>query len=416
MDQETSFVDLRAQAGLTVKQAAEVLKTSVSTIYRYQSGSTTPKPLALQYLSEMIQTNATLPTEQNFTFIDLFAGIGGLRKAFESAGGVCIFTSEWDRFAVQTYSANFQGIHPIVGDIAQVDPDEIPDHDVLVAGFPCQPFSLAGVSKKNSLGREHGFADEVNGTAFSHIRRILRAKRPKAFLLENVKNLMSHDSGNTFRVIMEVLESELDYKVSVKVIDAQRFLPQHRERTVIVGFREATQFSWDDIFLPEKGKHVMGEVLHKEGDPEGADGHRYTDPVDGKVNKKYTLSDKLWKYLQAYASRHKEKGNGFGYGLVNESGVARTLSGRYHKDGSEILVAQLNGVNPRRLTPRECARLMGFPEEFVIPVSDTQAYRQFGNSVAVPVFTTVARAMLPYIGSISSAQDAFQPRLPMIHL
>lgn len=254
----------------------------------------------------------------------------------------------------------------------------------------CQPFSIAGVSKKNSLGRDHGFLDKTQGTLFFDVARIIDEKRPKAFLLENVKNLVSHDHGRTFDVIKETLK-ELGYHIHYKVIDAAHFLPQHRERIVIVGFKNENDFSWEQLVLPDKN-HSMSSVLHHVGDvAEGA----YVD-ANGLALSKYTLSDKLWEYLQNYAAKHKEAGNGFGYGLVNAQSVARTLSARYYKDGSEILVDQ-DGGTPRRLTPRECARLMGFPEHYQIVVSDSQAYKQFGNSVAVPVFTEVARIMRPYI-------------------
>lgn len=328
-----------------------------------------------------------------FSFIDLFAGIGGIRLAFESIGGRCVFTSEWDENARKTYAANFDTSHPFAGDIWKVGLDEIPAHDVLVGGFPCQPFSLAGVSKKNSLGRAHGFACETQGTLFFRIAEIIREKRPQAFVLENVKNLQSHDRGNTFRIILDVLENQLGYSVSWRVVDAQRWLPQHRERIFIVGFREDVGFRWpDESRWPAPGSVKLGRILHPRG-------YRYL-PL-------YELSDDLWRYLQAYRRKHEQKGNGFGFGLVGPGDVARTLSARYHKDGSEILVDQGSGRNPRRLTPRECARLMGFPDSFVLPdtVSDTQLYRQFGNSVAVPAVKAVAEAMRPYLRRAAHARQ-----------
>lgn len=332
-----------------------------------------------------------------FRFVDLFAGIGGLRRGFEAIGGRCVFTSEWNKYAQKTYAANFRDNEPINGDITQISTDEIPDHDVLVAGFPCQPFSIAGVSKKNSLGRSHGFADETQGTLFFDVARILDAKKPTAFLLENVKNLQSHDKGRTFDVIKGALEDDLGYKIWVKVIDAKHFVPQHRERIVVVGFKDhATPFRWEDLNLPPKGNVRLSSILHPEDGSEVPESP-YTLGPDAKVNSKYTLTDKLWQYLQNYALKHKAAGNGFGFGLVEADDIARTLSARYYKDGSEILVSRGEGKNPRRLTPRECARLMGYPDSFRIPVSDTQAYKQFGNSVAVPVFEEVAKAMRPHI-------------------
>jgi len=330
-----------------------------------------------------------------FTFIDLFAGIGGMRMGFESAGGRCVFTSEWNPWARKTYAANFGTGDPIAGDIRELDEDDIPDHDVLLAGFPCQPFSIAGVSKKNALGRPHGFACATQGTLFFDVARILAAKRPRAFLLENVKNLVNHDRGRTFRVIRQTLEEELGYCISWRVIDASHFVPQHRERILIAGFREDCGFSLEDVTLQCAGLK-LGSILHPEDGSEKPE-EPYTLAPRGTVNAKYTLTSKLWEYLQAYAAKHRAAGNGFGFGLVDSTCIARTLSARYYKDGSEILISRGKGKNPRRLTPRECARLMGFSDSFRIPVSDTQAYKQFGNSVAVPVIATVARAMRPFI-------------------
>ena len=311
----------------------------------------------------------------SFTFIDLFAGIGGMRLAFESAGGRCVYSNEWNKYSQQTYFANF-GEQP-EGDITKVDENSIPDHDVLVAGFPCQPFSIAGVSKKNSLGRETGFQDKTQGTLFFDVCRILKAKRPKAFLLENVKNLKSHDKGRTFKIIMESL-NELKYDVYTAILDGQNYVPQHRERILIVGFDkerygESLPFSFD--ISPKNPKPLMKDILEKSADD------------------KYTLSDKLWLYLQNYAAKHKAAGNGFGYGIAERNGISRTLSARYYKDGSEILIEQ-KGKNPRRLTPRECARLQGFSDDFKIVVSDTQAYKQFGNSVVVPLMADVAKLIV----------------------
>ena len=326
------------------------------------------------YVEHFIRANIKNKVEgrnNRFSFIDLFAGIGGMRLAFESKGGDCVYSNEWNKYSQKTYFENF-GETPD-GDITKVDARSIPSHDILVAGFPCQPFSIAGVSKKQSLGRATGFEDKTQGTLFFDVCRILKAKRPKAFMLENVKNLKSHDRGNTFRIITESLE-ELNYEVFHAVIDGQGYVPQHRERILIVGFdreRYGNEIDFSFSISPPEIKPVVRDILEKE------------------VDDKYTLSDKLWLYLQNYAAKHKAAGNGFGYGIADPDGVARTLSARYYKDGSEILISQ-EGKNPRRLTPRECARLQGFPDSFLIPVSDTQAYKQFGNSVVVPLMADVA--------------------------
>ena len=330
----------------------------------------------------------TSPNEADFTFIDLFAGIGGLRMGFESEGGQCIFTCEWDTYAQKTYRANFTDDHEPAGDINDIMGDirkHIPvSPDVLLAGFPCQPFSIAGVSKKNALGHPHGFACKDQGNLFFHIASILAELRPPAFLLENVKNLERHDRGNTFRVIMETLENNLQYKVYHKVIDARGFVPQHRERIFIVGFDGDTGFTWNDLRLPDPKAMTLKDILQPENE----------------IDDKYILSNHLWRYLQDYAAKHKAAGHGFGFGLTGKNDIARTLSARYYKDGSEILVDRGTGKNPRRLTPRECSRLMGFDrngKEFKIPVSDTRAYKQFGNAVAVPVIEEIARIMKPHI-------------------
>jgi DNA (cytosine-5)-methyltransferase 1 len=307
----------------------------------------------------------------SFKLVDLFSGIGGIRLAFDSLGCQCVFSSEWDKFACMTYERNF-GDRPR-GDIRAISSDEIPDHDILTAGFPCQPFSISGVSKKESLGRPHGFEDPTQGTLFFEVKRIIAEKRPSAFLLENVKNLVHHDGGRTFKVILRTIEVELGYDVHWAVIDAKNWVPQHRERIFIVGFREARQFTFPEI---ETTDRRIGDILDPNPDP------------------KYTLSNHLWAYLREYALKHQRLGNGFGYGLVALDGITRTLSARYYKDGSEILIPQGSSKSPRRLTPRECARLMGFPEKFEIPVSDTQAYKQFGNSVVVPVVEAIAQRLL----------------------
>jgi len=307
--------------------------------------------------------------KESFTFIDLFAGIGGTRIAFEKSGGKCVFSSEWNKFSQQTYEANFGDVPD--GDITEIKAKDIPNHDILVGGFPCQPFSIAGVSSKKALGRKHGFEDETQGTLFFDIVRIIGEKKPRAFLLENVKNLKGHDKGNTFRVIMKKLREELGYDVHYKIVDASSVVPQHRERIFIVGFRKPMDFEFPK--LADK-RPKLGDVLEK------------------KVDGKYTLTDGTWKALQRHKEMHSKKGNGFGYSMADRDSIAKTLSARYYKDGAEILIPQ-GKKNPRRLTPRECARIMGFPEKFKIPVSDNQAYRQFGNAVVVPVVKEIAKSV-----------------------
>jgi DNA (cytosine-5)-methyltransferase 1 len=316
---------------------------------------------------------------RRFTFIDLFAGIGGFRLALERLGGKCLFSCEWDKYSRKTYEAWFGEVPH--GDIRELDLAAIPDHDLLAAGFPCQPFSLAGVSKKNSLGREHGFRCNTQGTLFFRLAEIIEAKRPAAILLENVKNLRSHDRGRTWRVVRETLE-ELDYWVFSEVIDASAWVPQHRERVYIAGFDRRRFPMMPQFCFPSapKRRTNFGGILEANPDP------------------KYTLSAHLWKYLQDYAEKHRAKGHGFGFGIADPAGIARTLSARYYKDGSEILIAQ-NGGSPRRLTPRECARLMGFDQwcEEKIVVSDTQAYRQFGNAVVPKVIEAIGREMVEFL-------------------
>jgi DNA (cytosine-5)-methyltransferase 1 len=308
-----------------------------------------------------------------FDFIDLFAGIGGFHRALKTAGGRCVFASEWDTWAQQTYAANF-GMVP-AGDITKVPPQDIAHHDVLTAGFPCQPFSIAGVTKANALGRRHGFEHATQGTLFFNVAKIIEAKRPRAFILENVKNLKSHDKGRTFQVIADTL-TELGYHFDHRILDARHWVPQHRERIFIVGFRDAQDFARFRWPSPPATKRQFKAILEEAVPP------------------KYTLTDNLWAYLQKYAEKHKAAGNGFGYGLTDLNGISRTLSARYYKDGSEVLVPQGRGKNPRRLTPRECARLMGYPDTMRIVCSDTRAYKQFGNSVVVPVVTALAKKVV----------------------
>lgn len=404
-----------ARQRFTQRDLAARLNVTPKTVARWEKGETTCPYILEPALREILRATPPVAVndrcDQSFTFIDLFAGIGGIRLGFESAGGACVFTSEWNDWSKKTYIENFGNDHPYVGDIVQCDAGDIPDHDVLLAGFPCQPFSIAGVSKKNALGRPHGFECTTQGTLFFDVARIIAAKRPKAFLLENVKNLLSHDKGNTFRVILQTLREELGYEVHYRVIDGKHFVPQHRERIIIVGFREPTSFSWDDLNLPVD-KPVLDSVLHPSDGSEDAE-EPYTVGDLASVHGKYVLSDKLWAYLQGYAEKHRAAGNGFGFGLVTRSDIARTLSARYYKDGSEILVSRGKGNNPRRLTPRECARLMGYPDSYRIPVSDTQAYKQFGNSVIVPVISAVAKIMAPHIFALQVQETTGQTSLAM---
>lgn len=408
---------MQARDRYTQREIAEYVGKDIKTVRRWEKGET-PCPAMLEpALRNLLQSPASTTGKpgSRFRVIDLFAGIGGIRMGFEAHGGECVFTSEWNDFSKKTYVENYGDGHTFVGDIIPFPAQDVPDHDVLLGGFPCQPFSIAGVSKKNSMGRPHGFECNTQGTLFFDVARIIATKRPKAFLLENVKNLLSHDKGNTFKVILETLRDELGYDVHYRIIDGQHFTPQHRERIIIVGFREKTSFSWDDLQLPQEGPR-LGSILHKTDGSEPVlpwDGDRFFDHAGQRVQDRYTLTPRLWEYLQAYAHKHREAGNGFGYGMVYPNSVTRTLSARYHKDGSEILVWQGDHLRPRRLTPRECARLMGFPDTFRIPVSDTQAYRQFGNSVVMPVMQEVARIMVPHIQTLIAQERTGMAQVPL---
>ncbi len=419
-----------ALALMSAAELARLLGKSERSVRRWQkTGDPIPKERELAILQVLQErTMIRSPKASKFRFIDLFAGIGGIRQGFEDAGGHCVFSSEWDRFALQTYRANYgnedEVIQTDIREITAASDNErinsrtissrIPDHDVLLAGFPCQPFSLAGVSKKNSLGRKHGFMCEAQGTLFFDVARIIDIKRPRAFLLENVKNLRSHDGGRTYEVIRRTLD-ELGYRVFDRVIDGKGFVPQHRERIYMVGFHKSVPFSWDQIDFPSSNAKTMASVLHPEDGSEPAE-PPYTHGETARVADKYILSEKLWRYLQDYKAKHQAAGNGFGYSRIGPNDTARTLSARYHKDGSEILVDRGEMETPRRLTPRECARLMGFNDDFRIPVSDTQAYRQFGNSVVVPVVRRIAYAMVPHVVSdleVDNRGYSIQPPLPM---
>ena len=392
------------QAGLSLDEGHVLLDTSPRHLRRYLSDEVAVPKLVMEKVRELAAQRLAARPPARFRFVDLFAGIGGLRIGFEAIGGRCVFTSEWDRWSNETYRKNFPDgdDHQMVGDIRPygADPSLIPEFDVLLAGFPCQPFSLAGVSKKNSLGRAHGFADEKQGNLFFEIESILRHHRPAVFLLENVKHLQRHDKGRTFEVIRRTLEDELGYAIDWRTVSSEPWVPQKRERIFIVGFRKDVGFSFknfDSMIPPKKDWPKLQSVLQSHNE----------------IEAKYTLTPRLWEYLQEYRAKHEKAGNGFGYSLFGPGDVTRTLSARYHKDGSEILVAQ-KGTRPRRLTPIECARLMGFEHgerKWQIPVSDTQAYRQFGNAVVVPVVEAIARYMEPAIAmalgetSAARAQD-----------
>lgn len=366
----------REELGLTVKEMADSIglsKDGDRVLRLWESGNGRPDKRVFRRIMSFADNRpfAKEVSAPTFKFIDLFAGIGGIRIPFQEQGGQCVFTSEWDRFAQKTYQMNFGG--EIYGDITEVNiSEDIPDFDILLGGFPCQPFSQAGLHK--------GFAD-TRGTLFFNIEEIIAEKRPKAFLLENVKQLKGHDHGRTYKVIEEHLKN-LDYTVSSAVLRAGDFgVPQNRERIYIVGFdRERFNLSKDYQFafpVPPKTPTRLGDILEKNVDP------------------KYTISEKLYEGHKRRKEEHKKKGNGFGFSLFDEdSEYTNTLSARYYKDGSEILIDQGENKRPRKLTPRECARLQGFPESFIIPVSDTRAYKQFGNSVAVPVIREIAKNMI----------------------
>ena len=397
----TEFAELMTRAGLSIQEAAGLLGVNDRTIRRYINGEAKRVDrLKIDRLREAANERCPDDRPEGFRFVDLFAGIGGLRLPFEEIGGHCVFTSEWDRFCKETYTANFpepaDSEHEFVGDIRPyaAEPGTVPAHDVLLAGFPCQPFSIAGVSKKNALGRPHGFLCDTQGTLFYDLAEILRHHRPPAFLLENVKNLERHDGGRTFATIMHVLEKELGYSVSTRVIDSSPWVPQKRQRIFMVGFTRETAFDFDALPVPAGRRPTLGAILDRE------------------VPLKYTLTSHLWNYLKDYKRKHRAAGNGFGYSVFGPEDVTRTLSARYYKDGSEVLVRQ-PGRRPRRLTPRECARLMGFEKpgeaRFRIPVSDTQAYRQFGNAVVVPVVRAVAQLMKPHITELLEEQGRVLP-------
>ncbi|MCD4733215.1 DNA (cytosine-5-)-methyltransferase [bacterium] len=333
--------------------------------------------------ANLLKKNSTLQSQESlFTFSDLFAGIGGFRLGLERLRGKCVFSCEWDKYAQQTYYKWFD--ETPIGDINSVNASDIPRHHILTGGFPCQPFSIAGVSKKKSLGREHGFKDKTQGNLFFNIAEIASVIRPPILFLENVKNLKSHDKGKTWKIICETID-ELGYELRSKIIDAKWFVPQHRERIFLVCFDREVFGDQPDFSFPEVEEKA----------------HSLKDILESKPDDKYILSDHLWKYLQDYAAKHRARGNGFGYGLPDLNGISRTLSARYYKDGSEVLIQRGEGENPRRLTPREAAKLMGFPDDLPIVVSDTQAYKQFGNAVVPHVVEAIGVEILKTLKSHS---------------
>jgi DNA (cytosine-5)-methyltransferase 1 len=406
MDYPNLVLAKRNAVGLTQKEFAQLIglgETGERTVSGWERGEHKPSPTKLRLISEM---NVGIPyrnkrKKNQFDFIDLFAGIGGIRLPFQEMGGQCVFTSEWDKFSKKTYASNY-GEYPD-GDIVAIRSDKIPPHDVLLAGFPCQAFSQAGLKL--------GFND-TRGTMFFEIQRILAHHRPKAFLLENVKQLKGHDKGRTLKTILDILRGEVDneipsdipissdarrglnsklgYQVGFRVLRANNFgVPQGRERIYIVGFdqRACGEVNIEAMFdklEAMRSETRLGDVLIP----------------NTEVNPKYTISDRLLAGHERREREHKAKGNGFGYSLFNaDSPYCNTISARYYKDGSEILIDQSDiGKNPRKLTPRECARIQGFPEDFNLSaVSDNQLYRQFGNSVSVPVIRAIAEKMKPYI-------------------
>ena len=380
MSRAEDITGIREKLGITRKEFSDALyfsKEQEKLLREWETGKLdVPEDVYEKIMSFPTETpfkNKPLD-ECRFKQIDLFAGIGGIRQAFQRQGGYNVYSSEWDRFAQTTYRINFGEIPD--GDITQVNENDIPDHDILLGGFPCQPFSQAGLHK--------GFED-ARGTLFFDVARIIKAKRPKAFMLENVKQLKGHDKGNTIRVILSVLD-ELNYYVPApQVLNAYHFgVPQNRERIIIVGFNKD--------YLPEDYK----EFKYPEGHVD--ESVRVGDILETNVGDRFTISDKLWQGHQSRKKMHEEKGNGFGFCLFNEdSKYTSTISARYYKDGSEALIEQ-PGKNPRMLTPRECARLQGFTDDFIIPVSNARSYKQFGNSVCIPVIEAVAKEMLEYLG------------------
>lgn len=386
IDINNKIREKRETLGITVKEFADALelgKNGEKLLRSWEKGVAVPPDDIYQKIISFASNRPFSKSieDETFRFIDLFAGIGGIRIPFQELGGSCVFSSEWDKFAQKTYNVNF-GEMPS-GDITQIESSSIPDFDILLGGFPCQPFSSAGLKK--------GFAD-TRGTLFFEIERIMRDKRPKAFLLENVKQLQTHDKGRTLKVILSHLD-DLDYYVKYVILRAGDFgVPQNRERTYIVGFDKHyfdIQENYDFQFpVPTYEKTKLGNIL------------------ESNVDERYTLTDAIWEGFKKRKQNNIKRGAGFGYCLFNEdSPYVSTLVARYYKDGQEILIDQGPDKNPRKLTPRECARLQGFPDSFIIPVSNMQAYKQFGNSVAVPVIRAVAKRILEEINNLPKKNE-----------
>jgi DNA (cytosine-5)-methyltransferase 1 len=377
------------------KEIAALLGVDARTVRRWQTGQTEPP----HYLADAIRqrllpaVDAARPLEATFAFVDMYAGVGAIRLGFEAHGGRCVFASENDPFAQKTYLANFPDGCPLAGGLGAVDERDVPDHDILLVGSARQSFGPGGGVKANAPPGESSFADAIRGGAFGDLARIVRARRPRAFVLEDSKNLLRDDGGSTFRTFREVFEDQLGYRVHAQVVDALPFVPQRRECLLVAGFREPTLFSWDDLQRPRKGPDLT-TVLHPQDGSEMPEAPYTAGPM-AKVDARYTLSEDLWHYLQRQARGQRAAGRA--PERLQATDIARALTPRYYKDGSDILVSQRAHERPRRLTPRECARLMGFPDSFAIPVSDTQAYRQFGRSAVVPVMREVARLLVPRV-------------------
>ena len=320
-------------------------------------------------MNPKLQFDFTSKHNTKFTFVDICAGIGGMRIAFENLGGKCVFSSEWDKFCQITYQENFN--ETPFGDITKISMKNIPKHDILIAGFPCQPFSKSGLAIRAKLNRVNGMDDKEQGQIFFRLTKIIRSKKPKAVFFENVPRLLSINQGKEFQVILHEMK-KLGYSCNYKVINSENVVPQRRERLYMVFIKGKTIFNFPE--MPNLNT-ALKSILER------------------RVEEKYTLSDNTWNWLQSHAKKHAKKGNGFGYRMANRKKTTCTLSARYGKDGSEILIPQRN-KNPRKLNPRECARLMGFPDDFIIPVSDTQAYKQFGNSVVISVVYLIGYEIL----------------------